>query len=135
MGVSALRSHAKGKKHQARASSSKVRSVDIRHFASHKENSVDCGEPVLPTASATPKTASTIVDLRKNLHTYIAWMPKFAGAYAWSTDTAATTLVLIYVQCSKSCFQIARLRLNLHWEKPRSDIQCFIELPLNSRGS
>ena len=29
MGVSALRSHAKGKKHQARASSSKVESVDI----------------------------------------------------------------------------------------------------------
>ena len=68
MGVSALGSHAKGKKHQARASSSKVRSVDIRHFASNKENSDDCGEPVSITASATTKTASTIVDLSKNLH-------------------------------------------------------------------
>ena len=95
MGVSALRTHAKGKKHQARASSSKVRSVYIRHLASNKENSDDCGEPVLPTVSATAKTASTIVDLRKNLHTYIGWMPKFAGAHAWSTDTAATTIVLI----------------------------------------
>ena len=55
MGVSALRSHAKGKKHQARASSSKVRSVDIGYLASNKENSDDCGEPVSPTASATAK--------------------------------------------------------------------------------
>ena len=68
MGVSALWSYAKGKKHQARASLSKVRSVDIRHFASNKENSDDCGEPVSITASATTKTASTIVDLSKNLH-------------------------------------------------------------------
>ena len=67
MGVSALRTHAKGKKHQARASSSKVRSVDIRQFASNKENSDDCGEPVHSTASATAKTASTIVDLSENL--------------------------------------------------------------------
>ena len=42
-GVSTLRSDVKGKKHQARASSSKVRSADIRHFASNKENSNDCG--------------------------------------------------------------------------------------------
>ena len=68
MGVSALWSYAKGKKHQARASLSKVQSVDIRHFASNKENSDDCGEPVSITASATTKTASTIVDLSKNLH-------------------------------------------------------------------
>ena len=45
-----------------------MRIVDIRHFASTKENSDDCGEPVPPTASATAKTASTIVDLSKNLH-------------------------------------------------------------------
>ena len=92
MGVSALGSHAKGKKHQARASSSKVRSVDIRHFASNKENYDDCGEPVPLTASATAKVASTIVDLSKNL---IAWMLKFAGAYTWSTAAAGTTLMLI----------------------------------------
>ena len=54
----------KGKKHQARASSSKVQCVDIRHFASKTENSGDCGEA---TASATAKTASTIVDLSKSL--------------------------------------------------------------------
>ena len=41
---------------------------DIWHFASNKENSDDCGEPVPPNASATAKTASTIVDLSKNLH-------------------------------------------------------------------
>ena len=68
MGVSALRSHNNGKKHQARASSSKVRNVDIRHFASNKEKSDDCGQPDPPTASATAKTASNIVDLSKNLH-------------------------------------------------------------------
>ena len=68
MGFSALQSHAKGKKHQARASSSKVWSVDIRHFGSNKENSYDCGEPFPPTASATAKTASPIVDLSKNVH-------------------------------------------------------------------
>ena len=68
MGVSALRSHAKVKKYQARASSSKVKSIDIRHFASNKENANDCGEPVPPTASATAKTASTIVHLSKHLH-------------------------------------------------------------------
>ena len=75
MGVSALGSHAKGKKHQARASSSKVRSVDIRHFASNKENSDDCGEPVPSSASATAETASTIVDLNKNLHRVDAEIP------------------------------------------------------------
>ena len=41
---------------------------DIWHFASNKENSDDCGEPVPPNASASAKTASTIVDLSKNLH-------------------------------------------------------------------
>ena len=75
MGVSVLQSHAKGKKHQARASSSKLRSVDIRHFASNKENSDDCGEPVPPTASATAEAASTIVDLNKNLHRVDAEIP------------------------------------------------------------
>ena len=67
MGVSALRSHAKGKKHQERAPSWKLRNVDIRHFASNKENPDHCGEPVTPTASATTKKGSTIVDLSKNL--------------------------------------------------------------------
>ena len=75
MRVSVLQSHAKGKKHQARASSSKVQSVDIRHFASNKENSDDCGEPVPPTASATAETASAIVDLNKNLHRVDAEIP------------------------------------------------------------
>ena len=69
-----------------------MRSVDIRHFTSNKENYDDCGEPVPPTASAAAKIASTIVDLSKNL---IAWMLKFAGAYVWSTAAAGTTLVLI----------------------------------------
>ena len=92
MGVSALQSHAKGKKHQARGSSSKVESVDIRYFASDKENSDDCGESVPPTATTTAKTASPLLTWAK---TYIAWMLKLAGAYAWSTVTAATTLVLI----------------------------------------
>ena len=85
MGVSALRRHAKGKKHQARASSSKVRSVDIRHFASNKENSDDCGEPVPPTASATAKTASTIVDLSKNLHSVdsqIRWCLRMVNCHS-----------------------------------------------------
>ena len=57
MGVSALQSHAKGKKQQVRASSSKERSVDIRQFASNKDNSDDCCEPVPPTASATGKNS------------------------------------------------------------------------------
>ena len=85
MGVSALWSHAKGKKHQARASSSKVRSVDIRHFASNKENSNDCGEPVLTTASATAKTASTTVDLSKNLHSVdaeICWCLRMVNCHS-----------------------------------------------------
>ena len=37
------------------------------------------GEPVPTTTSATAKTSSTIVDLSE---TYIAWMLKFAGAFA-----------------------------------------------------
>ena len=85
MGVSALRSHAKGKKHQARASSSKVRSVDIRHFASNKENSDDYGEPVPPTASATAKTASTTVDLSKKLHSVdaeIRWSLRMVNCHS-----------------------------------------------------
>ena len=82
-----MRSHAKGKKHQARASLSKVQSVDIRHFASNKENSDDCDAPVHSTASATAKTASAIVDLSKNLRS--------VDAYAWSIVTTATTLVLM----------------------------------------
>ena len=68
MRVSALQSHAQGKKQQARASLLKVQSVYIRHFPSTKENSDDCGEPVPPTGFATAKTASVIVDLSKNLH-------------------------------------------------------------------
>ena len=64
MGVSALRSHAKGKKHQARAPLSKVQSVGIRHFASNKENANDCGEPVPPTASATSKTYIVGAEIR-----------------------------------------------------------------------
>ena len=41
MGVSVFRSHAKGKKRQARASSSKVQSVDIRHLTKNKDNPDD----------------------------------------------------------------------------------------------
>ena len=128
MGVSALRSHAKGK-HQATASSSKVRSVDSRHFASNKENSDDCGEPVHSTASATAKTTSTIVDLR-------------------SVD-AEIRRCLRMVNCHNSYNSCADLGAMFHFMFPDSEIasqftlgktkarytQCFMELPLNSRSS
>ena len=61
-----------------------MRSLDIRHSASNKENSDDCGEPVPLTASATAKTASTIVDWSKNLHSVdaeICWCLRMVNCH------------------------------------------------------
>ena len=92
MGVSALRSHAKGKKHQARASRQR------------------CEVLTSDTLLVTKRILMIVVNLflllplqllKQHLplltgaKTYIVWMLKFAGAYAWSTVTAATTVVLI----------------------------------------
>ena len=92
MGVSALRSHAKGKKHQARASRQR------------------CEVLTSDTLLVTKRILMIVVNLflllplqllKQHLplltgaKTYIVWMLKFAGTYAWSTVTAATTVVLI----------------------------------------
>ena len=62
-----------------------MRNVDIRHFAGNKENFDDCGEPVPPTASATAKTASTIVGSSKNLHSVdaeIRWCLRMVNCHS-----------------------------------------------------
>ena len=90
----------KGKKHQVKASLSKVQNVDIGHFASNKENSNDCGEPVSPTASATAETTSAIVNLSKNLHSIdakICWylhMVNCHSSYNSCADSGAMFQVM-----------------------------------------
>ena len=116
MEVSALRSHAKCKKHQTRASSAKVRSVYIRHFDSNKENPNDCSEPVPKSASASAKTASTIVDLSKNVDSVdaeIRWclrMVNCHSSYNSCADLAAMFQVMFPNSKIASHFKLGKTK-------------------------
>ena len=132
MGVSALWSHAKGKKHQARASSLKVRSVDIRYFASNKENSDDCGEPISTTASATAKTASIIIELSKNLHIVdaeIHWCLRMVNCHS-SCNSCADLGAMFQVLFSDS-----EIASQFKLGKTKTRYAMLYGIALNSRSS